>query len=673
MTQTITMKKHEPARAFVRGTPSISSTPINGAIRPSHHPHAWSTGSVPTSRPKPTSNLVAKYSTGLEDTFLTELHSRPGGNGTAALIDFLRNYEPPLSNWMSHADDEDYGQKGGKWSKLKRIGKKSQSISRPPQQIRLPDSAVSGTTIGGHRHIAISIPLTASPFGIADAPQQRQSAPKSSKPTRSGLVRTYTNEKGVVTVLRTVAEDREGSSPTHYTFSPRQDLDNRDPQVIINQTPRPQQKQVLPARGSSFIPARNHYHMRNEASIDGMLSQHDGVSASTAGPSHQSISESVATDGEDLIISDAQQAMLYGSTAIRMNEQTNKSDQLLRPPLAARKLSRGSVLGDPDQSRPNTPGSARNRKDLVRDRKKRDMEAMRSERQKQQDSKAVNNNLLRQTAPVVTFAPIRTVVNMAPSEVVERPPLLRAASVPMSVPADPNDQFLESPITPTSVKPNHRHSYDDRTSLSRRREWNAARDSDNRARLAKEAARLKAKQLLAAATSSLEDMGVSQIQSDQEIIRLYDAYRDHRLRDMDRRLRRLERNGDVWLRALLPVLDNVYKGMSPVKNVRMASLVSPGKQENFAPSQRRGRHGHVAEGDRQDTGDMPSMQRRSSEKTLPVSGNSENWGSETESDDGSGLSCIEPLMRELASEASRRQRKALAARAYRRDDVFLGS
>ncbi|CAI4211362.1 unnamed protein product, partial [Parascedosporium putredinis] len=51
------------------------------------------------------------------------------------------------------------------------VSRRSKSAPRKPVPIRLPDTAVAGTTIGGHRHIAISIPVEYSPFGPFDRTQ----------------------------------------------------------------------------------------------------------------------------------------------------------------------------------------------------------------------------------------------------------------------------------------------------------------------------------------------------------------------------------------------------------------------------------------------------------------------------------------------------------------------
>lgn len=47
--------------------------------------------------------------------------------------------------------------------------------------------------------------------------------------------------------------------------------------------------------------------------------------------------------------------------------------------------------------------------------------------------------------------------------------------------------------------------------------------------------------------------------SRQELVRRHEQLREHRMRDMERRLRRLERNGDVWLRSMVPLLESLNR------------------------------------------------------------------------------------------------------------------
>lgn len=99
------------------------------------------------------------------------------------LYDFLRNKTPPPENYMSSSDllkggeplaRKKKGVLGFLGRKLRRgkKGRQTSSAASATPPIRLPDSAISGRTIDGHRHIAISIPLEhANIDGIVDHPK----------------------------------------------------------------------------------------------------------------------------------------------------------------------------------------------------------------------------------------------------------------------------------------------------------------------------------------------------------------------------------------------------------------------------------------------------------------------------------------------------------------------
>jgi len=86
---------------------------------------------------------------------------------THELVDFLRNTTPPPHNRMSllggtHATHFSHRKKRRSfWPFWGCRRKKSERKMTPPSTplIRLPDTAIAGRTTGGHRHIAISIPI----------------------------------------------------------------------------------------------------------------------------------------------------------------------------------------------------------------------------------------------------------------------------------------------------------------------------------------------------------------------------------------------------------------------------------------------------------------------------------------------------------------------------------
>ena len=133
------------------------------------------------------------------------------------LVDFLRNHTPPPDNFMSIPDDRDAAERG-RWLKLSPFAnRRSKSAPKRPKPLRLPDSAVAGRTIGGHRHIAISIPVEHSPFGSNPRSQYPVYNEDGKPNTDPDPVMRYTDSNGVVTVLRTVAES--GESPVSDAFA----------------------------------------------------------------------------------------------------------------------------------------------------------------------------------------------------------------------------------------------------------------------------------------------------------------------------------------------------------------------------------------------------------------------------------------------------------------------
>ncbi|KAK4236336.1 hypothetical protein C8A03DRAFT_17014, partial [Achaetomium macrosporum] len=84
-------------------------------------------------------------------------------DSTKELADFIRNTTPPPSNYMSAQSS--LGERHEKtrrlplWPFRKKSKKGDKKPNAAPELIKLPDSAVAAMTIGGHRHISISIPI----------------------------------------------------------------------------------------------------------------------------------------------------------------------------------------------------------------------------------------------------------------------------------------------------------------------------------------------------------------------------------------------------------------------------------------------------------------------------------------------------------------------------------
>ncbi|KAK8042170.1 hypothetical protein PG993_006693 [Apiospora rasikravindrae] len=169
------------------------------------------------------------------------------------MLEFLRRTPPP-DNYMSIPDNLSVSSaEDEKWrSKFKvfRSKRKARRKRRKTPIIRLPDTAIAGQTTGGHRHIAISIPLEYTHFG-PNPPTQYPVFDTSGLDlvreieARFGPIRTSTGERGTVTVLRPVEEDRESfiSEPTsqsHNSSIPQ------DRPSALHAPPPPRQGQPSP-------------------------------------------------------------------------------------------------------------------------------------------------------------------------------------------------------------------------------------------------------------------------------------------------------------------------------------------------------------------------------------------------------------------------------------------
>lgn len=144
------------------------------------------------------------------------LHQRHSSNETAlldenrdsmkALADFLMKSEPPLNNWIPNQSDDDKSLSHIKRPAFKLFRKKkNKNTPKPPKLLQLPDSAVAAKTIGGARHIAISIPIEHDHFEEKKLPRLQIQRRSYSQPKLS-------TERAAVTILKPVAELRESSS-----------------------------------------------------------------------------------------------------------------------------------------------------------------------------------------------------------------------------------------------------------------------------------------------------------------------------------------------------------------------------------------------------------------------------------------------------------------------------
>ncbi|KAH0531572.1 hypothetical protein TsFJ059_000389 [Trichoderma semiorbis] len=661
-------------------------------------------------------NLRSSYHGRGNGRGVDDLEDRPrnrmnhhGRDDTTSLAEFLKNHEPPSSSYMSvpfgHADDKD---RESKWSKFMAMKRRSKSVPRPPQNIQLPDSAVSGVTIGGHRHIAISIPLEAMPFA-SDSTTQNPANVNNNTGARVGgtrneyatlprnfAVQTYSGENGTVTVFPTATDEApplpqapstqrssllsqqsipssldERSSYTQSTIgshhksssqstgystegsmgpSARNQAKNKPPGYVsifpkitdpphINaqgmvvwgppKSPARPNNQQRPARPSSMVvpTGPRHRHPAHSASIDGLLSVVKDVETVRDGYNKKPLPK---PPGKADSRAKQQYKSVIGFPSPITEESTDGSSRSTKRSVR-RAASAQSMLAVNKElpSRPSTAGSIQSRREKVRDKKRRDMEAAKAfkelQRRKSEDQQkeyedgeqsrinadAEEESRRPQTSSLNTLIPIVVVVDLQPSP---------------GLPEDKNGGKISSP-------PSSSHSSPDMSQLR------LSRDMDSELYLQHK------RNLM-----------------DKQILRLYDSYHENRLRDVERRIRRLERNGDVWLRALVPVLDDMSRNIKTSNRINKAALAD-GEGRGWASddevsSASAGRKARSSKRTKTPT------RRASLSRDRIVAGliggklasdDSESSDTMSRGDDVSGLGIIEPLMRELAGEARRRQ------------------
>ncbi|KAJ6786977.1 hypothetical protein PWT90_04110 [Aphanocladium album] len=555
---------------------------------------------------------------------------RRSRDDVAALIEFLRTHEPPPDNFMSQPYNADEDGDRGRWEKLKVMGKKrSKSMSRAPAPIRLPDSAVAGVTTGGHRHIAISIPLDASHFGETPKSQypvfdQDVQPPV---PPLPESVRTFKNEKGVVTVLRHLSPNGDYGSVPPSPASPRrfdrdyppQLLRNRrlmsssppppspadpeqwplsrteseassnaqpstaareaqtEPQTVTKVSPRQTSEFVraaYPTRGSSMAasPRIQHHHT---SSIDEVIAEEEPFNRNPSPMPREGIAR---RNTERRLgrppVSLATSPVARKSTSNMRSEWQADKEAAVRQSRVTQVADSPVINRDESPSPPASIISVKSRREKVRDKKLRDLAAARTSKLSNKPSLPQLKGSDQATASKMRVAPavnsissgpkltnIMVVVDMKPDsdEKAQEPSAAAAAkdddteSVIEMLP----EPVMKLPTPPTSAEtsPAQKHGFDTRTSLTRRREWQTSRAQERQKREANAVAKAQLRQLAASGTYAAGLDASSD--PEREIFRLYEAYREQRLHDMEARVRRLEKNGDVWLRALVPMLEDV--------------------------------------------------------------------------------------------------------------------
>ncbi|KAH8169766.1 hypothetical protein LIA77_10310 [Sarocladium implicatum] len=779
MAQGLTMRQNAPSdttRDWFGDTDNLWPSALKPAAPVRRRRHTDLNGNAPTSvsHSRSASNLMDRVQTsqirpstlnrsasnlldGKKTQHRSIAQSETRSQAIADLIEFLRTYEPPAESWTSQPFDDT---ERGRWSRLRSVGglvKRSKSVPKQNQQFRLPDSAVSGTTTGGHRHIAISIPMEASPFGLMPRSQYpvyhqtvAQHNPDPASPFR------YLNDKGVITVLRPLNENRaqtsipgfritlppcpgpppskelpstheggrssasRGSRPATARFTTEQSDQPLlgDPQHTIS--PRaPRSNQALaspPMRTSSahgVYPSRTVPAMHNATiarpSIDGIIAKNTVNPRPVQDKKPRPISESSATEDEEPILGKAEHQIpltrsqsnreLSMKTRQRRSLENNGSTLITENPLA--------TMAE-QETPPETPLSANSRRERVRKLKQRDMATLRQSAETKGDTTSRPHTAMgtestdptARYAPINTLSPIMIVTSIEPVEASprkmawnDRKPKGLGITPPSSGyickvekhPVNGKDSGAGEPSTtksltipqarrakaraslsPLSAKkscnptpplsparsPRRANSLLDRTSLSRRREWNASRNKARRVQDVVEAVKSKIQDAARNAESVDE---VDAARRDQAFLKLYEAYREHRLRDMERRVRRLERHGDVWMRALVPVLDNLNRSITSGHQPSKIPEEQGWRSDDEPEVLRRGRSKHrslpiLSKGKQPYTADYQGQGRADLDDEEEEEEEEEN---PRDSDD-SGLDTLEPLMRELAGAARER-------------------
>ncbi|KAK5998798.1 hypothetical protein PT974_01181 [Cladobotryum mycophilum] len=672
------------------------------------------------------------FGSGLDDDELElgkNIQARRGREDFTSLVDFLKNHEPPPDNYMSVP----YGSSAaaaaavaaaaqmkhkGKWSKFKRVGKKrSISFPRPrsPKPLRLPDSAVSGTTIGGHRHIAISIPLEAMPFADAAKSQYpvfpngrlEPKVPRDEPPA----VQTFTDENGVVTVLRAAGGTTISSAPRPHhpprplllahldqkAYSPANNNKSHQKSgshstdgsykgrdyvgILPNRTDTPHaeeakaasqnipqkerpkqpsardfQRSVYPTRGSSMTANRGYTH---PMSIDGIISLYPDTKSTPAGAHGYDTKPLPKAPTNRERINASRPSTRQPSP---ISEKSHEAVENKGPKL--RLISDPPVVAAKEISRPSSRGSIASRRDKVRDRKRRDMEALRKAKDPGQQSEDERPGIqkeesqtavLKQRPSQPMLCPIQVVVDLEP--VPEYPEELQTISPQPLLSGTPKRQLstvssvgrTNHPTPPTSFSGSPLQKHGSRSSRKVHHEWDAN----------EEEAETKKRDAPRPRAHHPHQQPGRESQTDKQILRLYDSYRENRMRDVERRIRRLERNGDIWLRALIPVLDDMSRTMKAAhpEVVRDVGDYASDDEEEVAGTPERKPRG----AERKRVVRRSSTSRERIMAGLAQKGEESDWSeSMSRSDDISGMGSIEPLMRELAGEARRRQRQVAA-------------
>ncbi|KAK5633958.1 hypothetical protein RRF57_009672 [Xylaria bambusicola] len=505
--------------------------------------------------------------------------SQGGGPETSVLdlIQFLTKTPPPPSNYMSLPDNSSSGSED-RWDRLKKkiFRYRGKARKRRPPVITLPDSAISARTTGGHRYIAISIPLQHSPLAPLSNPQypvydsieaafEKEAnsifgAPKKPFPTR------------LVPVLNPVAEGRESTASS----SPERSTQQTTALTGASRRARSQSIPPLPSQEQRYTP-RKPIHLSKSKSVSGARS----IPLSDAG---------LMTRSDDW------KNISWPTAAESINIHPFEKPTVF-PPRRSSKRGKGPELAPPEPSS-QPVGTAQNAPPSPNE----DNSNGSGERGRPSVSASIDTTgssspqlLKAQTATAVQPVPI--VVTQTGSASPESPldltftefPAEARDNNPRTVSGPPPSLFAErarrrmkkarerksgkmrvriehrgkskepgsrsyTPDMPaSSAGQQHQReetttSSSTSTSASSRRR--GARSTDRHEGRAGRDSRFIAR-ALAEQRETLENL------SREELIQRYEALRENRAYERERRLRRLERSRDTWIRAVPTLLQDL--------------------------------------------------------------------------------------------------------------------
>ena len=569
-----------------------------------------------------------------EDRIQDKIQKDNEKNPPQDLVDFLRNTTPPPENYMSIPETYSLSScpsEQENWARLNLFGwrRKSSRRRKPrPMLIKLPDSAVAGTTTDGHRYIAISIPTeydhpelrannesgdrpgTSPP--LREAAEDPRPPPKTAEP-RTGLPKTLTSDRGVVTVLRPVVEDRESSENlmrVQRSGQPRSRAAAMTPPVSPTSpspgpaTSRPRQGEVAgaPAPPSTRKSIFQHQKQKSSSSssASGFLtpymtpsprrrssvgigpppSSRRGSVDSAMIPRHRrdtslesnmatraSIAESVLTNGSEPVIVDATTAQRYVPLAAS-EADTNKEPSITNPDTVVF----APVAELPKESSPTAPGSNDNKNRDDDDNDEADTNSVTSAPEGPLERQISHYRRSTGAGPLMNILPIRT----SQDDHQKKKKTKKEKPTTPPPPPSPPPRLRPSPARrPTLV------SEADAPPTA----WQQQAERSRRASVLSDYLQLSPVRLVAdtepLSTTAVPvptepppplDRTPSRSQRRRRPLHVEEEEKAEREHDFEMRLARLERrsagggggsgSGDAWLGAIIPLLENIDRSLA---------------------------------------------------------------------------------------------------------------